>query len=45
MNIDSAAKTIYGVPNKTAQVVLLGPALDEFTSAELVPLLKNATAI
>jgi DNA-binding NtrC family response regulator len=41
MVTDSAAKTIYGVLNKTAQVVLLGTALDEFTSAELVPLLKK----
>jgi DNA-binding NtrC family response regulator len=37
----SAAKTLHGVLNKTAQVVLLGTALDEFTSAELVPLLKK----
>ena len=41
MVTDSAAKTICGVLNKTAQVVLLGTALDEFTSAELVPLLKK----
>jgi len=41
MVTDSAAKTIHGVLNKTAQVVLLGTALDEFTSAELVPLLKK----
>lgn len=41
MVTDSVAKTIDGVLNKTAQVVLLGTALDEFTSAELVPLLKK----
>lgn len=41
MVTDSAAKTICGVLNKTAKVVLLGTALDEFTSAELVPLLKK----
>lgn len=41
MVTDSAAKTIYGVLNKTAEVVLLGTALDEFTPAELVPLLKK----
>jgi DNA-binding NtrC family response regulator len=41
MVTDSAVKTIYGVLNKTAQVVLLGTGLDEFTSAELVPLLKK----
>jgi DNA-binding NtrC family response regulator len=41
MVTDSAAKTICGVLNKTAQVVLLGTALDELTSAELVPLLKK----
>jgi DNA-binding NtrC family response regulator len=41
MVTDSAAKTIYGVLNKTAQVLLLGTGLDEFTSAELVPLFKK----
>lgn len=41
MVTDSAAKTIYGVLNKTAEVVLLGTALGEFTPAELVPLLKK----
>ncbi|MEW6333999.1 MAG: response regulator [Thermodesulfobacteriota bacterium] len=41
MVTDSVAKTIYGVLNKTAQIVLLGTTLDEFTSAELVPLLKK----
>lgn len=41
MVTDSVAKTIHGVLSKTAQVILLGTALDEFTSAELVPLLKK----
>lgn len=41
MVTDSAAKTIYGVLNKTAEIVLLGTTLDEFTLAELVPLLKK----
>jgi len=38
---DSAAKTINGVLKKTARVVLLGTELDELTSAEMVPLLKQ----
>jgi DNA-binding NtrC family response regulator len=38
---DSAVKAIHGVLKKTAQVVLLGPALDGLTSAELIPLLKQ----
>ena len=38
---DSAAKAISGVLKKTARVVLLGTELDEFTSAEIVPLLKQ----
>ena len=41
MVTDSAVKAIHGVLNKTAQVLLLGRELDEFTSAELVPLLKK----
>ena len=38
---DSAAKAISGVLKKTARVVLLGTELDEFTYAEIVPLLKQ----
>jgi FixJ family two-component response regulator len=38
---NSAAKAIHGVLKKTAHVLLLGTELDEFTSAELVPLLKK----
>lgn len=38
---NSAAKAIHGVLNRTAQVLLLGRELGEFTSAELVPLLKK----
>ena len=38
---NSAAETIHDVLNNTAQVVLLGKELDELTSAELVPLLKQ----
>ncbi len=38
---DSAAETIHDVLKNTAQVVLLGKELDELTSAELVPLLKQ----
>jgi DNA-binding NtrC family response regulator len=38
---DSAVKAIHGVLKKTAQVVLLGTALDDLTSAELIPLLKQ----
>ncbi len=38
---NSAAKAIQGVLNKSAQVLLLGNELDEFTSADLVPLLKK----
>lgn len=41
MVTDSAVKAIDGVLKKTAQVVLLGSALDELTSAELIPLLKH----
>ncbi|MDP2268481.1 MAG: response regulator [Deltaproteobacteria bacterium] len=41
MVTDSAVRAIHGVLKKTAQVVLLGSELDEFTSAELVPLLKQ----
>jgi len=38
---DSAVNAIRGVLKKTAQVVLLGSALDELSSAELIPLLKH----
>jgi FixJ family two-component response regulator len=38
---DSAAKAIRGVLKKTAPVILLGTELDEFTYAEIVPLLKQ----
>ena len=38
---NSATKAIQGVLNKSAQVLLLGSELEEFTSAELVPLLKK----
>ena len=38
---DSAVKALHGVLKKTAQVVLLGTALDELTSAQLIPLLKQ----
>jgi DNA-binding NtrC family response regulator len=38
---DSAAKAINGVLKRTARVVLLGTELDELTSAEMVPLLKQ----
>jgi FixJ family two-component response regulator len=38
---DSAANAINGVLKKTARVVLLGTELDELTSAEMVPLLKQ----
>ena len=38
---DSAARAISGVLKKTARVVLLGTELDEFTSAEIIPLLKE----
>jgi DNA-binding NtrC family response regulator len=41
MVTDSAAKAIHGVLKKTAQVVLLGTTLDDFTSAEIIPLLKK----
>ena len=41
MVTDSAVNAIHGVLKKTAQVVLLGTTLDEFTSAELIPLLKQ----
>jgi len=41
MVTDSAVKAIHGVLKKTAQVVVLGTELDEVTSAELVPLLKQ----
>lgn len=41
MVTDSAVKAIDGVLKKTAQIVLLGSALDEITSAELIPLLKH----
>jgi len=41
MVTDSAAKAINGVLKKTARVVLLGTELDEFTSASLIPLLKQ----
>ena len=41
MVTDSAVNAIHGVLKKTAQVVLLGTALDEFTSVELIPLLKQ----
>jgi DNA-binding NtrC family response regulator len=38
---DSAAKAISGVLSKQARIVLLGTELDELTSAEIVPLLKQ----
>ncbi|MFH1524103.1 MAG: response regulator [Chloroflexota bacterium] len=38
---DSAASAIDNVLKKTAQVLLLGTELDEFTSGDLVPLLKQ----
>jgi len=38
---DSALKTIHGVMKRTTQVVILGIALGECTSAELIPLLKR----
>jgi FixJ family two-component response regulator len=38
---NSAAKAIHNVLKKTTQVLLLGGELDEFTSGELVPLLKR----
>jgi len=38
---DSAANAIENVLKKTAQVMLLGTELDEFTPADLVPLLKQ----
>jgi len=41
MVTDSAAMAIRCVMSKVAQVVLLGTAVDELTSAELVPLLKQ----
>lgn len=41
MVTDSAVKAISGVLTKRARVVLLGTELDEFTSAEIVPLLKQ----
>lgn len=41
METDSAVKTIHGVMQRTAQVVLLGISLGECTSAELIPLLKQ----
>jgi FixJ family two-component response regulator len=41
MVTDSAAKAIDNVLKKNAQVLLLGRELDEFNSAELVPLLKK----
>lgn len=41
MVTNSAAKAIHDVLCKSAQVLLLGTELDEFTSAELVPLLKK----
>jgi len=41
MVTDSAEKAIHGVLKKTAQVVLLGSALDDLSSAELIPLLKQ----
>ena len=41
MVTDSAERAIHGVLKKTAQVVLLGSALDDLSSAELIPLLKQ----
>jgi DNA-binding NtrC family response regulator len=41
MVTDSAVKAIDGVLKKTTQVVLLGTALNDLTSAELIPLLKH----
>lgn len=41
MVTDSAVKAIHGVLNRTAQVVLIGAALEDLTSAELIPLLKK----
>lgn len=38
---DSAVRAIQGVLKKTAQVVLLGTTLDDYTSVELIPLLKQ----
>ena len=38
---DSAANAIDNVLKRNAQVMLLGPELDEITSADLVPLLKQ----
>lgn len=37
---NSAAKAIHNVLKRTAQVLLLGTELDEFSTADLVPLLK-----
>ena len=41
MVTNSAARAIDNVLNKTARVLLLGTEVGEFTSAELVPLLKK----
>lgn len=41
MVTDSALKAIHGVLTKKAQVIVLGRELEELTSAELVPLLKQ----
>jgi DNA-binding NtrC family response regulator len=41
MVTNSAAKAIHDVLSNSAQVLLLGTELDEFNSAELVPLLKK----
>ena len=38
---NSAARAIDNVLKRTAQVLLIGMEVDEFTSAELVPLLKK----
>jgi DNA-binding NtrC family response regulator len=41
MVTDSAVKAIHGVLKKTTQVILLGSALDDLSSVELIPLLKQ----
>lgn len=38
---NSVASALAGILKKTAQVVLLGTKFDEFTAAELIPLLKQ----
>ncbi len=41
MVTNSAAKAIHNVLKKTTQVLILGTELDEFNTADLVPLLKK----